>query len=71
MTAKLAKIRKEMIKEKAAKLLGKRTNQIIKVDESYDGAYVSCTNGNHVNIPYEVWVLGMTEAEYISAKYGK
>ena len=71
MTTKLAKIRKEMTNQKAAKLLGKRPNQIVKVDETYTGAYVTCTNGNRVNIPHEVWVLGMTEAEYISARFGK
>ena len=71
MTTKLAQIRKEMMNEKAAKVLGKRFNQIVKVDESRNGAYITCTNGNRVNVPYEVWVLGMTEQEYIKAKYGK
>lgn len=59
------------IKEKAAKLLGVDIRRIKKVIEHENGAGVAFSNGNSNIIPYEVWVLGWTEEEYVKARFAK
>lgn len=53
---RLQKIQTESLKEKAAALLNRKPSQILKVTEHYNGATVKCSNGNQLNIPFEVWV---------------
>lgn len=65
----LEKIRSQAVAEKAAKLLNVSPKKVRKVTESYDGASVSLSNGNRVAIPYEVWVLGMSEQEYTKLRF--
>ena len=55
----------DIARQKAATLLNRRVDQIIAVTmcDSY-GVGVHCTDGNRLNIPYEVWALGVSETEY-------
>lgn len=65
---RLQKIAKEMMHDKAARTLGVAVQKVVRVEEGHFGAFVSLKNGNRLNIPYEIWVLGMTEQEYIQAR---
>ena len=64
----LEKIRKESLIYKAAKTWGCKESKIKNVTEHREGATIKFTNGNSQIIPYEVWVLGWTEAEYTTFK---
>jgi hypothetical protein len=50
----------EIARQKAASMVNRRTDQIVAVTmcDSY-GVMVHCTDGNRLNIPYEVWALGV------------
>lgn len=67
-TTKLQKIRNQNLKQKAAIVLKKPYRHILGVEECYEGASVRLANGNTLNIPHEVWVLGWTEEEYIQSR---
>jgi hypothetical protein len=53
---RLEQIRQGNLKIKAAKLLNRKPNQIVKVVETIDGASVECKDGNHLNIPNRDWI---------------
>jgi len=55
----------DIARQKAADLLNRRIDQIkaVTMCDSY-GVGVHCTDGNRLNIPYEVWALGISEKDY-------
>ena len=63
---RLQEIRVEAVKEKASAILGWKKSKIKEVIEDYQGAMVIHRNGQQ-RIPYEVWVLGMSESDYIAS----
>ena len=52
---RLEKIAILAVRKKAAKILGYKTTQVVKVEETYSGAVVYLKNGNRLIIPVDDW----------------
>lgn len=60
----------DIARQKAATMLSRRLDQIkaVTMNDAY-GVMVHCVDGNRLNIPYEVWSLGMSEKDYIEHRF--